>query len=135
MSFVEINRDPTQRQLRQFGVIAFIVLPLIGWGWNAGTQTLLVLASVGAAAAAAGFLVPAFLRPVFIGLMILGAPIGIVVSEIIMLLIYFLVFLPIGLLMRLVGRDVLELTVDRKAETYWQARKQTTKPENYFRQS
>ena len=135
MSFVEINWKPTRSQLRQFGVIALLVLPLVGWVWNAGVEALLILTSVGAAAAVAGFLVPGLLKPVFVALMILGAPIGMAVSEVVMLFLYFVVFLPIGLLMRSVGRDALQLTIDRKAETYWRAKEPAKSPASYYRQS
>jgi len=42
-----------------------------------------------------------------------------IVSPIALGIIFFSTVLPIGLLMRLMGKDVLRLKFDSKAETYW----------------
>ena len=34
MKLVEINWNPTDRQLRQFGMIALVALPALGWLWS-----------------------------------------------------------------------------------------------------
>ena len=44
---------------------------------------------------------------------------GKIVSPIIMGIIFFLVVTPIGLLMRLFGKDVLNLKLNKKESTYW----------------
>ena len=48
----------------------------------------------------------------------LGEILGKIIAPIVMGLIYFLIITPIGLLMRLVGKDVLNLKFN-KNETYW----------------
>ena len=37
MKLIEINWQPTDRQLRQFGVICLVALPALGWLWGGGT--------------------------------------------------------------------------------------------------
>ena len=48
-----------------------------------------------------------------------GILLGKIVSPIIMGIIFFLVVTPIGLLMRLFGKDVLNLKLNKKESTYW----------------
>jgi hypothetical protein len=57
------------------------------------------------------------------------------VGELAMLLIYFGVFLPIGLLFRAAGRDALQRRFDPSQNSYWQAKKQPHDIASYFRQS
>ena len=48
-----------------------------------------------------------------------GLFLGKIISPIIMGVIFFLVVTPIGLLMRLFGKDVLNLKLNKKESTYW----------------
>jgi len=48
-----------------------------------------------------------------------GILLGKIVSPIIMGIIFFLVVTPIGLLMRLFGKDVLNLKLNKKESSYW----------------
>jgi hypothetical protein len=49
----------------------------------------------------------------------LGVLMGKVVSPIALGLLFYAVFTPMGLVMRLVGKDPLRLRLDRQADTYW----------------
>ncbi len=134
MKLVEMNWNPTDRQLRQFGVITLVALPGLGWLWGGSPTTIGVLAAVGAVLAAVGLLFPQGLKPVFVGLSLLTSPIGIVVGEMAMILIYFSTFLPMAILFRLMKRDRLQRKLDRQAETYWQPKQQPAGPRSYYRQ-
>ena len=48
-----------------------------------------------------------------------GLFLGKIISPIIMAVIFFLVVTPIGLLMRLFGKDVLNLKLNKKINSYW----------------
>jgi len=48
-----------------------------------------------------------------------GVLIGSIVSRIILTIIYFITVLPIGLIMRLFGKDILKRRLDKKAYSYW----------------
>ena len=48
-----------------------------------------------------------------------GILIGHVVTPILMALIYFLAVLPTGLIMRILGKDLLKTRLDKKAGSYW----------------
>lgn len=93
------------------------------------------LAVVGAVIAVVSWVVPKLIAPLFIGLMLITVPIGMVVSEVAMLLIYLMVFLPIGCCFKLIGRDRLQIRLDRDASTYWQSKQQPASVKSYYRQS
>ena len=135
MSLVQANFQPSPRQLRQFGTICLFALPVIGWMWSASSTVLMSLAVVGAVIAVVSWVVPKLIAPLFIGLMLITVPIGMVVSEVAMLLIYLMVFLPIGCCFKLIGRDRLQIRLDRDASTYWQSKQQPASVKSYYRQS
>ena len=138
MGIVQINTDPTRRQLNQFGFIWLGFLALFGViAWlklDAPTlaKVLWVLAVV---VPVVGWLAPAFMRLVFVGMSYLAWPIGFVVSHVVLALVYYLVFTPIGLLMRVFGYDPMMRGFDPEAATYWIARDpKASEPKRYFRQ-
>lgn len=133
MKLVEINWAPSPRQLRQFGVLCVFVLPLLGWLWNVDASGLAIMLLVGSLVAVLSFAWPAAVKPIFVGLMLAAAPIGMVVGEIAMLLIFLGVFLPIGLIFRLLGRDALQLKIDKNATTYWQPKIEPKQVSSYYR--
>lgn len=49
-----------------------------------------------------------------------GDVLGSIVTPIILLIAYALVMVPIGFFLRLRGKDLLQLTIDKSAESYWQ---------------
>ncbi len=53
----------------------------------------------------------------------LGALLGIIVSPIVMGVVYFGIITPIGLIMKLFGKDVLNLKLDKSKKTYWNLKK------------
>ena len=48
-----------------------------------------------------------------------GLLLGKIVTPIVMSLVFFLTVLPTGIIMRLLGRDLLNRKMDRSAPTYW----------------
>ena len=135
MKLVKMNWRPTDRQLRQFGVIAMVALPLVAWIWGGTPAVIGAMATVGAALAAVGWVWPPVLKPLFVTLSLVAIPIGLVISELALILMYFGLFLPTGLIFRLIGRDALERKFDREAPTYWRPKKTPTDPASYLRQS
>ncbi len=135
MKLIELNWQPTDRQLRQFGVICLFALPALAWLWGGGTTIVMTLALAGLLLAVTGMAVPTVLKPLFLALTIVATPIGMVIGELAMLAIYFVVFLPFGLVFRLAKRDSLQLRLDQDEESYWEAKKQPANIASYYRQS
>ena len=135
MALIEINWNPTARQLRQFSGLCLIALPLLAWIWGGNSTAIVVFACLGLILATATCVYPKTITPLFVGMMLITAPIGIVVGELAMFLIYMTVFLPIGILFRVISRDRLRLKIDRKATSYWQPKRQPKSVGSYYRQS
>lgn len=52
-----------------------------------------------------------------------GLFLGSIIAPIIMILVYFLTIFPIGLIMRLLGKDLLNKKLDKSSKSYWIQRK------------
>ena len=134
MKLIEINWRPTERHLRQFGLICMFALPFLGWLWSAGQQTIILLGGVGIVLALFGVTLPKLLTPIFISLMLVTLPIGFVISEVMLASIYFGMFLPIGIYFRIVKRDALKRTLDPGQKSYWEKKSQPDEVARYYRQ-
>ena len=137
MSHFQVNRNPTPRDLRWFGLLLPLFVGVVGavarWQFVA-PDAARVIWSVGAALAALYWVVPPFRRPILVGWMYAALPIGWTVSHVLMALVYFAVVTPIGLLSRLVRGDTLHRTLDREARSYWMERPPRSGTRRYFRQ-
>jgi len=138
VSVVQINTDPTRRQLNQFGFIwmGFVAFfgavaffkfhnPLLARGlWVAAVVVSIV-----------GWVFPRFMRWVFLGMSYLAFPIGFVVSHVVLAVVYYLVLTPIGLLTKLFGYDSMKRRFDPEAKSYWVERPASgAEAKRYFRQ-
>ena len=145
MAAIELNLNPTTKQLRQFGLIGLFALPLIGWlfagkptaaSWlPAHTQWVGAFAAVGGVMGLLALIRPTFLKWVFIGLSIVTFPIGFVLGEVLMFAIYMFTFLPMAMIFRMIGRDALDHKLESDVDSYWQAKQQPKDAASYFRQS
>lgn len=135
MKLVEINWNPGPRQLRQFGWVALAALPALGWLWSGGRWTVVLpLAAAGGATAGLGLWAPRRLKPLFVAVSLVTLPVGLVVAELTTVLLFFGVFVPLGLLMRLFRRDSLQRRLAPDADSYWQPKSQPAGIAGYFRQ-
>ena len=134
MPLVEFNWTPTDRQLRQFGMISAVALPLIGWIWSAPPRILAMVSAIGLLIAVVGWLRPKMVKPLFIAMATVATPIGMLLGELIMLLVYSLVFVPMGLWFRIIGRDALQKN-RAAADSYWKPVDPPKSVASYYRQS
>ncbi len=65
------------------------------------------------------FVAPKALRLIYISWMKVGFVLGWINSRIILTVIFYLICTPIGLVMRLFGKDLLSLKTEKSAKTYW----------------
>jgi hypothetical protein len=133
MKLVEIQWQPADRQLRQFGLITLVALPLVSWLWGGSPRVIAAMALAGCLVAVIGVLWPQRLKYLFVGLSVVAMPIGLVVGEMAMLLIFFGVFLPTGIVFRLISRDSLQLRSGGDRTSYWEDKPQPASLKSYFR--
>lgn len=127
------------RRLRQFAA-ALIVLTTVAaalrWRRHGLITTPLALAAVaGWILGAIGLAAPLKIAWLFHAVGAVTRPIGRVVSEVVVVVLYFGIITPIALLARLAGRDRLQRRIDRGAKTYWIRREAEPGIDHYFRQS
>jgi hypothetical protein len=135
---LDINWNPSRRELRQFAGLCLV------FGAVAGALVLyrtgawpvpIALLAVAFAVAVLGVSMPALIRPLYLAWLAAAYPIGWTISHLVLALIYYVVVTPIGLLMRLAGRDPLGRRPHRSPGSYWVPHEPSRDPASYFRQS
>ena len=137
MAIIDINLNPSKRDLRWFGLILFLFFLLMGGVvyWKSGTTYIAnALWAIGAVLSAAYYLLRPLRRPIYLGFMYLVYPIGWTLSHVMFSFIYYIVLTPIGLIMRAFGYDAIQRRIDHKATTYWVKRDANIESSRYFRQ-
>jgi hypothetical protein len=131
-----VNLNPDRRVLSQFGYLCGVFFGGLGIWQGFHESSLLIvctLFSVATGGVVLGWLKPQWLRPVFVGWMILVFPIGWLVSHLLLAVLFFGVFTPLGFLLRLSGKDPLRLKKP-VMDSFWQDKPVITDLRRYFRQ-
>jgi len=128
MQWSDIRR-PGTRTLRQFGGLLVV----------GGAAAMIFREEVRAEAlivgllGAVGLAVPRALAPLYLGWMAAVFPLGWLVSRLVLATLFFGLVTPVGLLLRLAGRDALSRR-RRTSPSYWVPRHEGSDPAQYFRQ-
>ena len=138
MALIDVNWKPPSNQLRQFaGVFLLFFLGLAIYLHLRYDASLLICGIIGGLAVVvgtAGLLVPRLVWPVYVGMMAVALPIGMVVSMVLLAVVYYLILTPIGFALRLAGKDRMGKGYDLEAKSYWVQREPPESAERYFRQ-
>lgn len=147
MAVIDIDWKPSARMLRTFGLIGLVafgvVAGIVEWkhkvivfsiAESAVPMTRNILLGLAAYCGVFAAILPKALLPIYLVMTVVAYPIGLVVSYVVMLIMYFLVITPIGLVMRLVGRDPMNRKFDPAASTYWIKRTPPADVKRYYRQ-
>lgn len=113
--------QPGRKELRQFGLVTGAIAAVL-FGlllpWLFDHRVPLWPWIVAALLWIAALAVPARLLIVYRGWMAVGHALGWINTRIILGVMFYCLFLPVGLLMRLSGKDPMERRLDRSRETY-----------------
>ena len=137
MQWSDIPFHPSRATLRQFAGLWLVFFGgLALWqGLVRGQTGLATLCAVLALTIGPlGLIRPGWIRPIYVGWMILAFPIGWTVSQVMLALMFYGLFTPIGLLFRLLGRDPLHRARRPGVESYWTPKPAPAGPKSYFRQ-
>jgi hypothetical protein len=133
-----INKDLSIRQLRWFAGLWWPLLccALAGtcyarWHWTVAAAALL---GAGAVLGVAGLARPRVAQTVYRIAMTALWPLNWVVSNLVVIVVYYLVITPISVVARLAGHDPLGLRAPESDKSYWRRRKVDADPESSFRQ-
>ena len=117
MSFAKEKKISSNRS---FGIVFFIVFLLVAlWPLKDGQELRYWSLIISIIFLILGVLNSKVLYPLNKLWNLLGVVLGNVVSPIVMGLIFFLVVTPTGIIMRLIGKDLLKLKKSDKINTYW----------------
>ncbi len=137
MALLEIKKDPSKAELNWFGLLILVFSCLLSgilyWKFES-VLTVQIVIGIGAGLCLIYYAVPPLRKPIYLGWLYAAFPIGWTISHTVLLLTYYLLMTPIGLLMRIVGRDTMRRKLDPNASTYWLERKPVASAKSYFRQ-
>jgi len=112
--------DTAPKKIRDFGITFFAVFVLIGGILLYKGRTLGYIGfGLGLLFLASGIWAPGTLRPLYRIWMGLAVVLGFFVSRFILCVLFYLVLTPIGIIMRLFGKDFLNQRWDKEVESYW----------------
>jgi hypothetical protein len=110
----------TREEVRKFGLLFAGICVLIGaytiyrghstWPWFAGGALFFF---------ATGLIGYPILRPIYIGWMKFAFVLGWINTRLILGIFFFLILTPIGVIMRIFGKDLLDERLDKNAKSYW----------------
>jgi hypothetical protein len=130
---------PEPHQARDFGIfmlIALSVLSVVAFRRGVTLPAAIVPAACGALLVLVAMVRPAIVSPLAEAWADLGHVLGRVTTPIVLAVVFATVVVPLGLFMRVLGKDVLKLRRDPSASTYWVERKKRTfDPDDFERLS
>jgi multisubunit Na+/H+ antiporter MnhG subunit len=128
MEKLKLDRE----NLRKFGITmgtAFLVISLLVF-WKRGSFPF-PLSYISLAFFVLAFAIPRSLKLLYILWMKLAFVLSWVNTRIILVLMFYLLFTPISLVMRLLGKDLLERKIEKDKESYWHKKEQRAGKEHY----
>lgn len=119
-AFRHMNWNPGRKELREFAIamlLGFSVLGALG-GWRSGGSDGLAVAlvSAGLLLAVAAF-IPGLGRTAYLAVYVPSMAVGYLVSRVLLTVLFYGLFFPLGLVLRMTGHDPLRL---RATGTQWQ---------------
>lgn len=126
---------PTDRNLRNFGLLfGFAFLALACFFAFRNSEHFWWFVVPGAFFLLAGVFLRPVLRPIYIGWMSFALILAWINTRVILGLTFFLLFTPIGIVSRILGKDLLNQRIDKRAQTYWLRREQSRLPKSRYEQ-
>ena len=135
--FEEIKNIKSEKSdLRKFGItIGLILLIIAGFLFWKEKESYQIFLTVGTILFVLVILVPAVLKPIYWIWMIFATILGWIMTRVILSLLFYIIIVPIGLILRAFGKQFLELRWDKSKGSYWNYRtNEHLQNENYEKQ-
>ena len=118
---------------RSFGILFFIVFLIIGlWPLLSGEILRLWSVILSLIFLLLGLINSKLLNPLHKAWIQLGITLGKVIAPLVMLVIFFAIVTPIGLLLKIFGKDLLKIKKNKLAKTYWTLRENIKSMDRQF---
>lgn len=137
MAIVEHNLKPSRNQLNAFGLLVFLFFGLISvfvWIATGALHFPIIFGVSGAALCGLYFALPPIRLAIYRVWMLAVFPVGWTFSIMAFAIVFYLILTPIGLFMRLFGRDPLKRYPNPNMATYWVERQRKVNATRYFQQ-
>ena len=138
MALVSLNLKPSEKQLRDFADITLCMCNIIGlvlfWIERIPVSGLEYFCAGGVIVFVLSRISAVFIKPLYLGLIIITFPIGWVVSHIVMGIFYFVIVTSVAFVFRLMKRDILLLKRKANIKTYWMPFRKSRPVRDYFNQ-
>ena len=130
------NIKSEKSDLRNFGItISVILLIIAGFLFWKEKESFQILFTFGVTLCILGIAIPFILKPIYWVWMIFATIIGWIMTRMILSLMFYMIFTPIGFILRLFGKQFIELNWNKTENTYWKYRsKSIFEKENYEKQ-
>ncbi len=118
---IVINQD--KKEFRKFGVTIGLFLVIVGlFLFFRKNDHAVTVGIIGIGFLGIGLVLPIILRPFFILWMSLAAVMGFIMTRVILSLVFYLIFTPVGLVLRLLRKDLLNRKIEPDRQSYWELR-------------
>lgn len=117
------NIKEDKKTLRKFGItVGSVLLVLAIILFIANKSSSIYFGSIGIFLILTGLVYPVILKPLNKIWMAVAVILSWLSSRVILTLLFYLVFMPMGFFLRVTGKDFLKLSYDKNVNTYWEKR-------------
>jgi hypothetical protein len=112
--------NASRKNVRNFGFLfGGIALAVAGYMIYRGNSSWIWTAAAGLVFVAGGVALYPLMKPVYTGWMLFAFVLGWVNTRVLLGAFFYIVMTPLGLILRLTGKDLLDEKIDRSAGSYW----------------
>jgi hypothetical protein len=130
---IDKHKFDDQKELRKFSYgLAVILLIITAYLYLKNDTLITTLPVLTGLAVLTGLLWPKGIKPLFILFTYLGFGINLVVTNVILFLLFFVIFTSAGLIVRLFGKKFFSMGPDPELPTYWIARQEDQRRDGNF---
>tara|TARA_B100001939_G_C16809876_1_gene559484 strand:+ start:57 stop:452 length:396 start_codon:yes stop_codon:yes gene_type:complete len=112
---------------RSFGLVFFVVFLILGlWPVKSGGEINILLILISFIFLFLAITKSKFLTPLNKLWFKFGIKLGAIIAPVVMSVVFFLVVTPIGIIMKIIGKDLIKKKINKDTKTYWINRKKAT---------
>lgn len=129
------NIKSEKKHLRMFGItIGLIMIIIAGYLYLKGSETFQLFFVVGVLLCVFGVSKPFVLKQIYWIWMIFATIVGWIMTRVILSLLFYMIFTSIGLILRLFGKQFIELSWNKSKDSYWNYCLDKPERDNYKKQ-
>ena len=135
--FEEIKNIKTgKKDIRSFGItFGIIFLIIAGFLYYQEKDSFQLFIYLAGSFSSLGIILPIILKPFYMVWMIFAVILGWFMTKVILSLLFYLIITPIGLFLRIIGKDLLNLKEKKQQKSYWNMRNsEEEQNQNYEKQ-